>query len=107
MDLREFLQRRIDSGESKSDIARRLGVHQSYITRWLSGMVPDTKACRQIADAYGIPIAAVLEMTGHVEAGELSASSLEGSAAVDPEWEVMQRELHAIYESWDRSRWYD
>lgn len=101
MNIREFLQRRIDAGESKSDIGRRLGVHQSYITRWLTGMVPDPKACRLIAEGYGLPVNAVLEMAGHVE------PTTQGDDPVDPEWEVMQRELREVFESFERSRWSD
>lgn len=97
MQLSDFIQARLDAGETRSDMGRKIGVHPSYITRWLSGTVPETKLCRQIADAYGLPTRTVLEMAGHYAAEE----------GADPEWDVMQRQLRAIFESYDRSKWAD
>lgn len=98
MQLSEFLQARLDAGESRSDIGRKVGVHPSYITRWLSGTVPETKLCRQIAEAYGLPEQAVLAMAGHYEASEKSD---------DPELDVWLREVAEIYQSFERSKWRD
>lgn len=97
MEVREFLQRRLEMGEGRADIARKIGVHPSYVTRWLAGQVPDPRACRQIADSFGLPHRTVLEMAGHYE----------GEKASDPELDVWLREVAEIYASFDRSRWAD
>jgi transcriptional regulator with XRE-family HTH domain len=98
VDIREFLEGRIAAGETKSDIGRRVGVHPSYVTRWLSGSAPEPRQCRSIADSYGLPLTAVLAMAGHYE---------EVTGASDPEREVYRREIDAIFDSFDRSKWAD
>jgi transcriptional regulator with XRE-family HTH domain len=98
VDIREFLEGRIAAGETKSDIGRRVGVHPSYVTRWLSGSAPEPRQCRSIADSYGLPLTSVLAMAGHYE---------EVSGAADPEREVYRREIDAIFDSFDRSKWAD
>lgn len=97
MEFGEFLRRELGSGITRAELARRFGVHPSYLNRWLSGELPSSRLCRQIAENYGMPATTILQMAGHVEESE----------ATDPEWEVMQRELRSIYERWDRARWQD
>lgn len=77
MDIAAFLRQQLDTGLTRAELARRIGVHQSYITRWLSGTLPEVAQCHQIADALGVPRSVVLQIAGREQAGESSADELE------------------------------
>ncbi|MGB3330147.1 MAG: helix-turn-helix transcriptional regulator [Thermomicrobiales bacterium] len=52
-----------------SELARRLGVQRSQVSKWTTGRsVPDSLSCRLIADALDIDAAEVLFAAGHLDA---------------------------------------
>lgn len=97
--LAEFLRTEMETKHlSQSELARRIDVTPDYVRRWINGDIPRPEKCAQVADNLGVPRSTVLRMAGY---------PVDEQPDADPEWEVMQRELRAIYESWDRSRWRD
>lgn len=51
------------------ELARRLGVQRSQVSKWTTGRsVPDSVSCRLIAEALNIDAAEVLYAAGHLDA---------------------------------------
>lgn len=102
MNIAEFLQQQIEAGLTRSRLAQRIGVHQSYISRWLNGEVPGPRLCRQIADALDIQRSTVLAMAGHYQGETLED---EQQSHRDIEKEMVLRELEAILDQTPRNHW--
>jgi transcriptional regulator with XRE-family HTH domain len=50
----------------QGQLARRIGVAESTVSRWLSGRnVPEPEQCAAIADVLAIPLTDVLRAAGH------------------------------------------
>lgn len=51
----------------QADLARRIGVAQSAISRWKRGeSMPEPSNCRELARVFGVPEAEVLRRAGHL-----------------------------------------
>jgi transcriptional regulator with XRE-family HTH domain len=98
--IRDEMQKR---GLTQSMAAEELGVPQSILNRWLSGQhVPSAQHCPRVAAFLGISREEVMRMAGHWE--DEPDDEAKGQRR-DPEWEVLSRELRAIFTSIDRTRW--
>ncbi len=95
---------------NQAALARHLGVKQQLVSRWLddeNGVRPSLESCQVIADRLGYPLPSVFALAWNIPAGSTISKEGVQSAPEDPEWELMQRELREIYQSWDRSQWQD
>lgn len=81
MDIAQFLRQQIETGLTKSELARRIGVDPSYITRWLRGALPEPAQCQQIADGLGVPRQVILQMAGREAPPQLPEGELEPAQA--------------------------
>ncbi len=77
---------------SQTDLANRIGVDQSVVSKWTKGRLPKPEGCRQLADALGVPEAEVLERAGHI----VRTTDLD---RVDP----TRARLHALVDQLDAS----
>ena len=66
--LRDELERR---GLSQNQAAKRMGIQQSALSRWILGQsgAPTVENCRAIADFLGMDLLEVMELAGHVPSG--------------------------------------
>lgn len=90
---------------NQSALARHLGVKQQLVSRWMdeeAGSRHSMESCQVIAERLGYSLSDVQRLAGYPV-----APSIEAGAVPDPHWEIVQRELHAIYQSWEESRWDD
>ena len=91
-------------GWNQAELARRLGARQQSVSRWMDEQNPtrpSVEACYQIAERLEVDPQTVLQLAG------LAPPERAISAEADLQWELTQRELRAIYESYERSKWAD
>lgn len=53
---------------TRADLGRRIGSHGSLVSKWAHGYQrPDSLSCRQIAEAFGVPVREVMILAGHAD----------------------------------------
>lgn len=89
----DWLQRQLDrKGWSQAEFSRRANVDTGSISRWLAGTTrPDTRRCRLIAEALGVPLDEVYALAGH-------PSGYEPPARIEADPVALMREAIAIVE---------
>lgn len=105
MGLGELIAAEIERrGINQREAAQEMGVADSPLSKWLrpGSPRPSPESCAKIARFLGMTTAEVQQVAGYP-----MEDIAEGETPTDPEWEVMQRELRAIYDSYDRSKWAD
>lgn len=65
MNANEFIKTKVTEEGSQSAVARKIGVRQPTVHKWILGdAIPDTQSLKLIATAYGLPLAYFLEEDG-------------------------------------------
>jgi transcriptional regulator with XRE-family HTH domain len=60
--------------KNDAEFARRIGVDQSYVTRWRGGRRPQVKALVKIAKVTGVSVETLLMIAGYVDESETEQS---------------------------------
>lgn len=67
--LSEWLNQRFEADPrlNQTGLALSIGVGQSTVSKWLQGLsTPDTANCAKLAEFFGVPLARVLRIAGHI-----------------------------------------
>jgi transcriptional regulator with XRE-family HTH domain len=92
-------------GITQVQAAEEMGVGEPSLSRWLNpnSPRPSIESCAKLAGFLRLSLVDVQRLAGY----PVDPTSSKRKPPSDPEWDVMQRELHEIYQSWDRSKWHD
>jgi transcriptional regulator with XRE-family HTH domain len=112
MNLSEFLQAEIDSSSIRK-VAKKIGIGPTTVTSIAKGKrvrAPDVDTLQKIADAYGLTLAAVVEMTGAMMGDkaryEKLAREMETHPWIAEEWARLTRLSHDRFkEAMDYIAW--